>query len=350
MRSLIAVPIWVAAAACLAFPVIDVAFNWTDTVAKRVFILTALVSLLFGAVWAAKHVRTGQLRLLPFAVLLVALGHEGLERLNRLRQLGNGPEQSVGASASLLRPITTTDLVTQFYEVPSRALRVNRLRVAQITDVHISPMISRAYFEHALDTVVAQKPDLILMTGDYVSRVENLALFQQVLPGRLRAPLGVFAVLGNHDFWTNAEAVRQLLTQAGITLVGGTCARLPDTVGRVAVCGTEAPWGPELDETLREADLSLVLSHTPDNIYDLSARGASAVFAGHLHGGQARLPGFGALVTPSRYGRRFDEGHFRVAGTDLFVSTGLGADDPPLRIYCRPDIIVVDFIAQGEWP
>ncbi len=344
LRRGISAACWLIAASCLAFPLVDVAFAWTDTAPKRLFVLAAFVALLSGAVWAAKIVRSGLLRLLPFAILLVAVAHEGLQRLIRARYLGSEPARSEGVAESLLRPVTTTDLVTHFYEVKAPALTAQRLRVAQISDLHISPQSPKAYFQAALDSVVAQNPDLILMTGDYVSRVENLPLLAEVLPGRLHAPLGVFAVLGNHDWWTGAEGVRQILTGAGITLVSGRCLALPEAVGRVMVCGTETPWGPKLAAPLPASDLSLVLSHTPDNIYDLSALGASAVFSGHLHGGQARVPGFGALVVPSRYGRRFEQGHFRVAATDLFVSTGLGADDPPLRIYCPPDIVVVDFV------
>ncbi len=344
VRLLTVAACWVIAAACLAFPLVDIAFAWTDTAPKRLFVLVVLVALLSAAVWAARTVRRGPLRSLPLAVLLVAFAHEGVQRLTRARHLGARPERSEGVEESLLRPITTTDLVTQFYEVESSALTVERLRVAQISDLHVGPRIPKAYFEAALDSVVTRSPDLILMTGDYVSRRENMPLLSEVLPGRLHAPLGVFAVLGNHDWWTDPDGVRQIITSAGITLLSGRCLRLPDAVGRVTVCGTETPWGPKLDAPFSSADLSLVLSHTPDNIYDLSALGASVVFSGHLHGGQARIPGFGALVIPSRYGRRFEQGHFRVAETDLFVSTGLGADEPPLRIYCRPDIIVVDFV------
>jgi predicted MPP superfamily phosphohydrolase len=343
-RSLLVAPFWVAAAACLAVPLIDGSLGWADAFPKRAFILVLFVSLLLGALWAARALRSGPLRLLPFAVLLVAAGNEGLQRLTRYRYAASSPGRNLGAQPSLWRPVTTTDLVTHFYELPSSALRVSRLRVAQISDLHVSAQLRSGYFEAALAAVVAERPDLIVLTGDYVSRSQNLPLLAQLLPGRLHAPLGVFAVLGNHDWWTDADAVRQIMSSAGITLLTGGCVHLPEAVGRVAVCGTEAPWGPKLDTLLAPSDLSLVLSHTPDNVYDLSALGASVVFSGHTHGGQMRVPGFGALVLPSRYGRRFDQGHFHVAATDLFVSAGLGADAPPLRVYCQPDIVVVDFV------
>jgi predicted MPP superfamily phosphohydrolase len=344
LRPWFTAPLWLAAAACLALPVVDRALGWADTSPRNWFIAVVFLCVSGAAAWGASCLRNGPLRLLPFAILLLALGNEASQRLTRHRYAASAPRRTVGATDSLWRPITTTDLVTHFYEIPANALQVKRLRVAQISDLHVSPQLPKAYFEAALDSVVATDPDLILLTGDYVSRLENVPLFAQLLPGRLHARLGVFAVLGNHDFWTAPEAVRQILSAAGITLVSAGCVRLPAAVGRVLVCGTEAPWGPTLDTPLAPVDLSLVMSHTPDNIYDLSALGASVVFSGHTHGGQGRVPGFGAVIMPSRYGRVFDEGHFRVGKTDLFVSSGVGADTPPLRVYCSPDVIVVDFV------
>ena len=88
----------------------------------------------------------------------------------------------------------------------------------------------------------------------------------------------------------------------------------------------------------------LVLTHTPDNIYRLNRAGASVVFAGHNHAGQIRIPLAGPVVIPSVYGRRFDHGHFTVNGTDLFVTAGIGTVGPTLRMFCRPDIFVVDIM------
>ena len=345
-RPLLVAPFWLAAAACLALPMIDASLGWADAVPKRVFIAAVFAVLLGSSLWGARYLTTGPLRWLPFAVLLLAFENEASQRWARYRYAASAPLSTSGRAPSLFRPITTTDLVTHFYELHTSALSMPRLRVVQASDLHVSDRLPEAYFVNALAAVAAQKPDVVVLTGDYVSFPENLRLLAQLLPGRLAAPLGVYAVLGNHDYWTDAPAVREILRSAGITLVSNSCARLPDAVGRVVVCGTEAPWGPKLSTPLAQRDLSLVLSHTPDNIYDLSALGASVVFSGHLHGGQLRVPGMGALVVPSRYGRRFDQGHFRVSDSDLFVSTGVGADDPPLRLYCPPDLLVVDFLAD----
>ena len=92
--------------------------------------------------------------------------------------------------------------------------------------------------------------------------------------------------------------------------------------------------------------LALMLTHTPDNVYRLSRLGFAAIFAGHYHGGQIRIPGLGSLVVPSKYGRRFDHGHFVVNNTHLFVTAGVGSAEPPLRLWCQPDVFIVDVEGQ----
>jgi predicted MPP superfamily phosphohydrolase len=108
--------------------------------------------------------------------------------------------------------------------------------------------------------------------------------------------------------------------------------------------GDERPWGPGPDHPPKPpATATIVLSHTPDNFYRLARSGVTAVFSGHTHGGQYRLPGIGSLVVPGRLGRQFDRGHFRIGGTHLFVSAGVGADAGGRRLWCPPDVLVVDF-------
>jgi predicted MPP superfamily phosphohydrolase len=161
-----------------------------------------------------------------------------------------------------------------------------------------------------------------------------------------KARLGSYAVLGNHEYWAGcADAMRAALARAGVVAVSGRCQTVPD--GSLRVCGTEAPWGPDYDRPPASPAIPTVaLSHTPDNVYELAERGADVVFAGHTHGGQLRLPLLGALIVPSRYGRRFDRGRFDLERTHLFVSAGVGADAPALRLWCRPELVVVDL--QGR--
>jgi predicted MPP superfamily phosphohydrolase len=238
-------------------------------------------------------------------------------------------------------PVTTTDLRTTYFEIPPRAPSRPPLRVAHLTDLHISDRLPAEYFASLHESIRQSEADLLVMTGDYVSAAERLPLLRHWLAELPDLPLGTYAVLGNHDYWTGeASAVRDALEQASVQVLSGRCVELD--VADLRICGTDAPWGPDLSGWTQDDLTTLALSHTPDNVYALRELGADVVFAGHTHGGQIRLPGLGALVVPSRFGRRFDRGDFDVEGTHLIVSAGVGADSPPLRLWCRPELVVVD--------
>jgi predicted MPP superfamily phosphohydrolase len=334
---------WVAAALCVwALAVMERALELHATPLRAMLLVGSFFAACGAANWAARRLHRTRWRYLPLLALAGIGVREARRYVLRRQYQVSTPARSIGPADSIWHPITTTDLVVRYHTLASNQLALARLRIVELSDLHVNPALPATYYARVFDFVIAQDPDLILLTGDYISKPENLALMARVFANPLHARFGVYAVLGNHDQWSGAAAVREVLARAGATLITGHCVHLPEAVGRVAICGTEAPWGPELSSALDKEDLNLVLSHTPDNIYRLAAQGASAVFSGHTHGGQIRAPGLGALVVPSRFGRIFDEGHFRVAGTELFVTAGVGADFPPLRIYCPPEILVVD--------
>jgi len=308
---------------------------------------TALIVGLFSAVagaanFGARRLSRSPVRYLAWLVWAgIAARHLQRSAL-RHEYTASAPLSRVGPRESLWHPITTTDVVLRYYAVSSDRLAAPRLRLVLLTDLHFTPALPRAYYERVFDLVAAQGADLILLAGDYVSKPANVALLASLFDRHWPARFGAFGVLGNHDHWTDAALVRKTLGSRGVQLVGGRCEHLPAELGRVAICGSEAPWGPELSAALDRSELNLVLSHTPDNVYRLAEQGASLVLSGHTHGGQLRVPGLGAIVVPSRFGALFDQGHFRVAGSELIVSAGVGADEPPLRIYCPPEIAIVD--------
>jgi predicted MPP superfamily phosphohydrolase len=225
------------------------------------------------------------------------------------------------------------------------------IKVVQLSDFHYSPRLPFGYFRSAVEKAIREEPDLVLLTGDFVTFPEDAARLPTLFAG-LSGRLGIFATLGNHDYWAGSGPVIEALRQADIPLITNDCVRLPLWEGAcLRLCGIDDPWGepPWKPPQLYRGDLNLMISHSADNIYRLRQYPYSAVFSGHFHAGQVRIPGFGALVLPSRYGRRFDHGHFRfkndtpASQTHLFVSAGVGSATPLLRIYCQPDIFVVNF-------
>jgi len=340
------VGVWFAAAVSLWLLAVNRwLIHWVDGPLKTTAIVAALVLVAGGAAYLAAGLSRQPWRSAPFLLLGLLAAGEVRRAVLRHRARASAPTMQRSDSSRGWYPDTTTALSVVQYHARLPGLGDARLRVAHLTDLHLDPRLPFEHFRAAVDAAAAANPDLLLLTGDFVSHRRGLRLLAELPIENLRPRYGTFAVLGNHDYWTDAEAIATILARKGVTLLGGQCRRIPLGNGpAVQLCGTEQPWGPGLDEAARpSAAPTLVLSHTPDNIYDLADWGAAAVFSGHYHGGQLRLPGLGALIVPSRYGRRFDRGHFRVESTDLFVSSGVGADSPPLRVYCPPDVLVVDF-------
>jgi predicted MPP superfamily phosphohydrolase len=253
--------------------------------------------------------------------------------------------------SAIWHPVTTTDLAVRTFVLSVPGLTAARVRVLHLSDLHVMEGFED-YTDQIGQQMRALAPDLIVMTGDYLSRADRLSLLARWLERIPHARYGAYAVLGNHDYWSgDPDGVRAALAQAGVRVLGGDCISVDvATASVVRVCGTEVPWGPDYTTTIdhhASPVATLILSHTPDNVYAHHEQGVTALFAGHTHGGQFRLPFFGAVVVPSRYGRRFDEGHFVVDGTHLYVSAGVGADDPPLRLWCRPELVVVDLVGTA---
>jgi predicted MPP superfamily phosphohydrolase len=247
-------------------------------------------------------------------------------------------------------PVTTTDLVVLRYPASLPRLGVSSLRVLHVTDLHVTEALPSDYYRRLLTAIAAEDADMAVFTGDSLSQKGRLAQLEAWLSQLPHFRRGMFGVLGNHEHWAGAaREVTRAFERAGVSMIAGRCVDVPLTdSATVRLCGTEAPWGPALaHDTVASgrhaAPPTLVLSHTPDNIYDLSELGVDAVSSGHTHGGQIRFPLLGALIVPSAYGRRFDLGHFRVNGSHLFVSAGVGADAPPLRLWCRPELLGVEF-------
>jgi predicted MPP superfamily phosphohydrolase len=335
-----------AAIAIWAFVVNRVVLHWTHAPTKT--LTEAVLALALGglAFWAAAPSRTLRWSWTALAILAV-FGAGEIHRAYLHRAYGKRFEPPT--LAQVLNPITTTELTVPRFSIEVPRLGRERLRVVHLTDLHITEGLPWPYFERLHSAIRELEPDVIFLTGDYVEHTGRLGLLERWLDALPKAPLGTFATLGNHDYWAgDPERIRGLLRAAGVRLIAGTCETVVTAEkAELRVCGTDAPWGPAFDAgAARTGAPVLALTHSPDNIYALRDLGVTAVFAGHTHGGQLRFPVLGALVIPSRFGRLFDRGHFNVDGTQMFVSTGVGADDPPLRLWCPPELLVVDLISR----
>ena len=308
-----------------------------------------LVSLGIGAALGYLAAGTPWL-LLPIAVLLITALGELQRWLIRRRCRGAAPVAVENAGVAWRKPNTTTDLALARYAVNVPSWRGPAFRIAHVSDLHLNSHLPKAYYERVMHRVADAQPDLIFFTGDFVTDPQYVNLLPGVL-ALARGRLGTFGVLGNHDYWADPAAVAATVGATGVTLLRDAAVRVPVGEGRhILIAGCESPWSSSTPPPIARpapGELALMLTHTPDNVYRLSRLGYTAIFAGHYHGGQIRIPRLGSLVVPSKYGRRFDHGHFVVNNTHLFVTAGVGSAEPPLRLWCQPDVFIVDVAGQN---
>ena len=209
-------------------------------------------------------------------------------------------------------------------------------RVAFITDTHVAPFIRRAHFENVVAQARAFDPDIVIFGGDFVSWRRHIPLAGEVLTTGLSARDGLFAVLGNHDYWASADEVKREFEARGVTFIINRAVPLQR--------GGEQLWLIGIDEMYRgEPRMPEVsgpcigVSHHPDIIEIAADRRIDLLVCGHTHGGQVRVPFFGALVVPSRHEGEFAAGFHRVRNVLMYVSRGIGAI-PPIRLLCRPEL------------
>jgi len=220
------------------------------------------------------------------------------------------------------------------------------LRILQLTDLHLEGDGPAA--DWIVRTVEAEKPDVIALTGDYIN---NFDAGKEALRGvlsRLSAPDGILAVTGNYDGFDPAEVSKQSFTLHGF-------ARDVSRNGRhVSFFGCDLVGPGEFAGYMKKlppSDFTVVLYHTPEMIDEAAAKGADLYLCGHTHGGQVRLPFYGAVVTLSDTGKKYEAGEYEVGKMTAYVCRGIGTEGglaPRLRFLCRPEIAVFDVVGTAK--
>jgi predicted MPP superfamily phosphohydrolase len=217
-----------------------------------------------------------------------------------------------------------------------------------ISDVHAGPFLSEGALARAFAGLATLKADVVIHGGDLAtSNIREIEAHRAAIQS-LTAPLGVFAVNGNHDHYTgDLPGVARFLTSCGATMLNNDAVALTRGGAAIALAGID-DWNfgrPDLPAALaRAARVApeapiILISHNPDAALEAASRGVALTLSGHTHGGQVRIPGRPVLVRMSRY--RLDEGRFEHAGSQIVVSRGLGVSGIPLRIFCSPEALLV---------
>lgn len=215
-------------------------------------------------------------------------------------------------------------------------------RIAFLTDTHVASFHRRNYFREVVAQVQRFDPDLVLLGGDFVTWERHIPLMAEVLLDGLTARDGVYAVLGNHDYWANADSVIAAMTARGVRFIVNRSVAIRRGEDVISLVGIDEVYrgNPDLDTAFARVDPHvpcLGLSHHPDIVDLLEDRKLDLLVCGHTHGGQIRFPFFGSVVVPSKHEARYAAGFHRVGEVLMYVSRGVGAI-PPLRILCRPEV------------
>ncbi len=249
-------------------------------------------------------------------------------------------------------------IVTRYAPAPRTWPAGQKLTITAIADLHAGgPDMQIEHVREVVDRANALHSDLIVLLGDFIAwykfpfvRVPD-PLWAAELK-RLSAPLGAWAVLGNHDWWHGLPGVRGALASAGIPILendavllgpprqkfwlAGLGDQLAYPIGRGRFLGVDdLPW---TMTKIKTDDPVLLLAHEPDIFPRVPAR-VALTLAGHTHGGQVRVPLIWPLFVPSKYGARYAYGHVIEHGRHLIVSGGLGTSTIPARLGVPPEIL-----------
>jgi predicted MPP superfamily phosphohydrolase len=222
-------------------------------------------------------------------------------------------------------------------------------RLVHVSDLHVDGWMNEARLEHVVQLINRQQPDAVAITGDFVTRYDEVwgDILVNVLPG-LKAKDGVYGVLGNHDHWWKPNYVSKAISDGNVHELANSVHSIKRGTDRLHLCGVDDVWEKAHDLPLvlqqldkRPVGCAVLLAHEPDFADESSKHDRFDLqLSGHSHGGQVRVPFFGSPILP-KLGQKYYSGHYQVGTLQQYTTRGVGNVGPRLRFNCRPEITVL---------
>jgi hypothetical protein len=235
------------------------------------------------------------------------------------------------------------------WEVKELELPFGRtLRVVQLTDLHAGLFMTRKDLKRYAEQVIALKPDLFVLTGDYITN--SIAFLPECLEemARVNARYGTFATLGNHDHWyASPSDLAAIFRQYRIPLLRNAHRVIHTPEGSFAVAGIDDLQAGQPDlkaalDGLAPGIPTILLSHRPEIFPEAAERGVALTLAGHYHGGQIKLNLPKRAISFAHFRTAYPEGHYRLDDSSLYVSSGIGTSLTPIRLNARPEVTLLN--------
>jgi hypothetical protein len=234
------------------------------------------------------------------------------------------------------------------------------MRIVQISDIHYLEWTESSFLRHVVDQVNALNPDLVVLTGDFVTygpvrwpseeahkryALRHLPECVSILGG-IRCPLR-YATLGNHDMMVGGRYVYGDLVSQGLPILRNSAVPLERSGQRLWLVGLGSACAKDVDldraipdSAVRDKEAMIVLAHEPDILPEIAKHGPDLMLAGHTHGGQICIPFLPPAFLPA-YGKQYVQGWFRSGPTQLYVNRGIGTIGVPFRLNCSPEITLL---------
>jgi hypothetical protein len=256
------------------------------------------------------------------------------------------------ARTALAEPntITVENVSINLRRLPEQ---LDGLRIVHLSDIHHSPFTNLQHINRAVEIANNLQPDIIALTGDYVSHeAEYVAPVADAL-GKLAAKHGVFAVMGNHDHWTDGPLVSDLFKTEGINVLNNEGFRFSFDGGTFWLAGVDDVMAgltdlPKALKGAKRGEMKLLLAHNPALVTKAARAGVDLMLSGHTHGGQIK---FGEITESARFPRkklRLTSGLHRRGETQVYITRGIGTVVLPVRYGCPPEVSLLELRASHD--